>query len=253
MVSRYVANLEHLVSPSRLERYRPANRDDLETAVNYLWNVALSESLLQSLSSVEVGLRNAVHSSIGGREGSDYWFWGFLTGTELDHFNREWAKLTNAQRKLPTAGKVVAQQSFGFWHKVFEPKYGSDWEENKSALLWATFPHHPRVGVEPAQWLTRKKIQTRVKLFLDLRNRAMHHEPIFQGLARPDEMQPGLPTPMTPLEDIHTQMYEFLGWIHPDLVLSLQAIDRFIDVYNGGRADVESRLRAEIVRVYGTL
>lgn len=253
MVSTYVSNLETLVSSARLERYRPATREDFETAVNYLWNVALSESLLQSLSSVEVGLRNAVHSALSSRQGSEYWFWGFLTGAELDNFNKEWIKLVNAQKKLPSAGKVVAQQNFGFWHKVFEPKYENNWEENKSSLLWTVFPNHPRIGVVPAQWLTRKKIQTRIKLFLDLRNRVMHHEPIFQGLARPDEMQPGLPTPVVGLDDIHVQMYELLGWIHPDLVLSLKAVDRFADVYHGGKADVENKLRSEILRAYGAL
>jgi hypothetical protein len=36
-------------------------------------------------------------------------------------------------------------------------------------------------------------------------------------------------------------------------VSSLETIDRFTDVYDGGRADVEATLRAEIIRVYGML
>lgn len=93
MLATFVSDLERLVSPARLERYRPANRDDLETAVNYLWNVALSEALMQSLSAVEIGLRNAVHNMLTTQHGSEYRFWSFLSGQELENFNKEFAKL----------------------------------------------------------------------------------------------------------------------------------------------------------------
>src|SRR5680860_633030 len=72
--SDYVLELERLVSKPRLERYRPDNRDDLETAVHYLWNVALSEALPQALAALEIAMRNAIHSTFSQHLGTDYWF-----------------------------------------------------------------------------------------------------------------------------------------------------------------------------------
>lgn len=156
MVAPYVAHLESLVSQPRLERERPQNSDDLETAINYLWNVALSEALLQGLSAVEVGLRNSVHRGLTAELGTEYWFWPFLLPEEFDHFN--------------------------------------------------------------ADWLTRGKVESRVKLFVDLRNRVMHHAPIFLGIARPDEQQPGQPMPVVSLADAHQHMLDVLSWIDPQQV-----------------------------------
>ncbi len=78
MVAAFVSDLERLVSQPRFERYRPANRDDLETAVRYLWNVAISEALLQSLSALEVGMRNAVHRALTAHAGAESWFQSVL-------------------------------------------------------------------------------------------------------------------------------------------------------------------------------
>jgi hypothetical protein len=253
VVTQYVADLERLVSQARLDRYRPTNRDDLQTAINYLWNVALSEALLQSLSAVEIGLRNTMHTALTAREGSEYWFWGVLVGQELENFNKEWCKLATNQKRLPTAGKVIAHQSFGFWHKLFESKYDPLWSQDRSRLLKAAFPNHPHVGVLPADWLTRNKIQSYIKLFLDLRNRAMHHEPIFQGLARPDETQPGQPVRVESLVDAHAKMTEFLNWMDPQLSLSLRVVDRFDNVNMNGKAQIRWNLETEIIRLYGHL
>jgi hypothetical protein len=51
--------------------------------VNYLWNVALSEALLQGLSAVEVGLRNSVHNTMTAHVGTDYWFQAILRPNEM--------------------------------------------------------------------------------------------------------------------------------------------------------------------------
>jgi hypothetical protein len=74
VVADFVARFDHLVSSPRLEKYRPADRDDLQTLTSYLWNIALYEALLQSLAALEAGLRNAVHRSLTNHAGTEYWF-----------------------------------------------------------------------------------------------------------------------------------------------------------------------------------
>lgn len=253
MVADYVAKLESLVSRPRRERYRPQDRDDLQTAVNYLWNVALSEALLQGLSAVEVGLRNSIHRTLTTELGTEYWFWPFLHPDDIDHFNREWIKLRKSLQDRPSPGKVVAAQSFGFWHRIFESRYDSIWSANRGRLLWLVFPHHPRQGVPQSDWLTTRKVATHTKLFVDLRNRAMHHEPVFQGLARPDIRLAGKPMPVVQLVDAHRSMLAVLSWIDPLLLGALMIVDRFPDIHDHGKAQIEHDLRNEIVRLHGTL
>lgn len=253
MVAAYVAKMETLVSQPRLERYRPQDRDDLQTMVNYLWNVALSEALLQGLSAVEIGLRNSVHKTLTHELGTEYWFWPFLMPEDLEHFNRDWVKLRRSLQHRPTPGKVVANQTFGFWNRIFGPRYDDIWSANALALLWAVFPNHPRRGVPPADWLTTNKIASRVKLFVDLRNRVMHHEPIFQGIARPDEQRQGQPMPVVDLVDAHQRMREFLEWIDPQLAGALAIVDRFSDIHGHGRIQIENDLKSEIIRIHGHL
>ena len=253
MVADYTAHFESLVSSPRLERYRPPNRDDLETVVNYLWNVALSEALLQGLSAVEIGLRNSVHKTLTTELGTEYWFWPFLYPEDLDHFNREWIKLRKSVAGRPSPGKVVANQTFGFWNRVFQTRYDDFWSANALRLLWSVFPYHPRKGIPPADWLTRNKIANHTKLFVDLRNRVMHHEPIFQGIARPDELQRNKPMPIVSLAAAHNQMRTLLGWIDPQLLGTLDIVDRFPDIHSGGKIRIESDLRNEIIRIHGHL
>jgi hypothetical protein len=254
MVAEYVTNFERLVSKPRLDRYRPQNRDDLETIVNYLWNVALSEALLQGVSAVEVGFRNSIHRTLTAELGTAYWFWPYLHPEELDHFTRDWIKLRRALQDRPSPGKAVANQTFGFWQRIFHVRYDGFWSANRSRLLWDVFPYHPRSGTSPADWLTRNKVASHTKLFVDLRNRVMHHEPIFQGIARPDEQQSGQPMPMVSLIDAHRQMREFLGWIDPQLRGALDVVDRFSTIGTAaGKRQIETELKEEILRIHGHL
>ena len=46
----------------------------METAVNYLWNVALAESLFCSLNAVEVALRNGLHNALTQHFGTAVWY-----------------------------------------------------------------------------------------------------------------------------------------------------------------------------------
>jgi hypothetical protein len=63
-----------------LQRYQPTTGDALETAVNYLWNGALAESLFCSLNAIETALRAEV-STQDPRPLNCYWERSFLSGS----------------------------------------------------------------------------------------------------------------------------------------------------------------------------
>lgn len=240
LVSAYVSSLERLISKSRLDRYRPASGDALETAVAYLWNVALSESLLQGIASVEVALRNSIHNTFTNHVGTDQWFWAVLKQNDLKVVNERWLKLANRLQAPPPAGKVIADLTFGFWPYLFDHRYHTTWWNNGEALFKAVFPHLP-TGVPPHQKIGRSDVFERVSLFADLRNRAMHQEPILFGLSRPNL---GTPPPVVPVDVIHRQIVEMLQWIDPQLALTLSFVDRFTDVHQNEQGRIRVKLKA---------
>lgn len=246
MVAAYVASLEQNVSKPRLDRYRPSNRDDLETAVTYLWNIALSEALLQGLAAVEVGLRNTVHRTMTTYMGTEYWFQGVLHAAEMNEIHEKWHLLYKRhQQEPPTPGKIIAELTFGFWPPLFNKTYHELWWQNGTALFRAAFPHIP-TGLPPHQSIVLKDIYVRAEACQKLRNRVMHHEPIFGGLSR-------LNMPVLPLADAHQYFIDLLSWIDPSLALSLKAVDRFPAVLLNGKNEIQQRLQAEILATYGTL
>jgi hypothetical protein len=76
LVVQFLASLEPSLSPARLQRYQSAAGDPLETAVNYLWNMALCESLYYSVNMVEIALRNGLHRSLTQHFGIPHWYDG---------------------------------------------------------------------------------------------------------------------------------------------------------------------------------
>ena len=74
MVAQLLTELQPSISPARLQRYLSSTGDPLETAVNYLWNIALAEALYCSLNTVEIALRNGLHDTLTRHFGVPNWF-----------------------------------------------------------------------------------------------------------------------------------------------------------------------------------
>ena len=182
MVAPYVTHFERLVSQPRFDKYRPSDQDDLETLVTYLWNAALAEALFQGLSAMEVALRNVVHPTFTTHIGTEYWFQAVLLPEEMKFVNDVWMKLSKRHKRPPTPGKIIAELTFGFWPHLFDSRYHDLWWDNKTSLFRTTFPHIP-TNVPPHQSVVLKTIHQRVELCQKLRNRVMHHEPIFTGIS----------------------------------------------------------------------
>jgi hypothetical protein len=236
MVSAFVAGLALPVSSDRLESYRPPNGTDLELLVNYLWNMELTEAIFPCLHAAEISFRNAIHTAASARYGTDFWFdrRDVLMAGQSKSIARACSRLTGNQ-KPHTAGRIVAELSFGFWvsllNRPYERRVGTSpadrlyWHDraNRPALLLAAFPHLTN------RYRTRRAVEGRFRQIVELRNRVAHHEPIW---SRPD------------LKREHNLILGAIGWISPQMREAIALCDRFADIHEHGRARVEVKVRS---------
>lgn len=229
-----VASLEQMVSAPRLQRYRLAASSDLETAVLYCWNIHLGEAILPSIAILEVVLRNTVHDVLTRHAGTEWWFKSVLNSASFDSVLKLIGELTRRQGHPPTVGKVVSEITFGFWPKLFAHQYHGFWWDPPHRLLAQVLSHHPGVARD-----TRKKFEERLEYFAVLRNRAMHQEAVFEGVA-------ALNRPILPIDILHAQIVETIGWINPDAWKLIAELDRFNEVFStGGRERIETGLKTQ--------
>lgn len=238
MVTAFVAGLELPVSTTRLESYRPPAGTDLEMLVNYLWNLELNEALFPSLHAAEISFRNSIHAAVSAHYGTEFWFDqpDVFLASQLKGIQRARRKLTDA-KKQHTAGRIVAELTFGFWVSLFydpyerqmsgQPTNQLSWHDrnNRPALLLAAFPYLTR------RYRSRGQVEERYKQIRDLRNRAAHHEPIW---ARPY------------LKREHDLILNSIGWVSPEMRSAIAICNRFPDVHRNGRARVEAEVKGHL-------
>lgn len=224
MVQSYIAELERGVSHSRLAKYRPHGGSDLDMAVNYLWNIALSEALYPGLFALEVTLGSSIHHALTDREGSDMWFRMLLEPGQLGLYADTHMKLFNRlKRKDPTAGQIVAELPFGFWTTLLsQPYHQVLWAPEKTALVKTVFPNLPPT---PSNRHYGHQRYNELRL---LRNRVMHHEPVWYR---------------TNLYQQWEEMIDAIGWIRLGVRESALVLDHFDDTYRNGKARIEGELR----------
>jgi len=110
----YIGKLRLPISPERLESYRPAAGTDLDTVVNYFWNLCLCEALYPSLNAAEISLRNSIHTALSSHYQNDYWF-----DDENVVESRQYQQVLKARETLrhrekeETAGRIVAELTSG--------------------------------------------------------------------------------------------------------------------------------------------
>lgn len=223
----YIARLEIPLSSDRLDSYLTPGGTRLDQLTDYYWNIALSEALYPSLNAVEIALRNSIHAGLTRRFRSEEWFDDPRVLMQSQRNSIIAAEDWLGERGKPaTTGRVIAQLSFGFWVTLLNKPYEERiWEPDGFALLRTAFPHLPRK--QRKRWL----VQKRFFAINALRNRVMHHEPIW---ASPN------------LGRMHAEILEAIGWISSDLRESIAWMDRFPDVYGSGRARVEAGIRKQL-------
>jgi hypothetical protein len=228
VVASFVAELRRAVSAPRHDEYRPLGGSDLDMAVNYFWNVALSEALYPELAALEVCLRNGIHNALATAYASDLWFYepGLLEPRQLREFANARLNLFRAHGNQPSADRLVAELTFGFWITLLSRNYHRTvWNPNHAALLRSVFPHlsGPR--------FQRQHIHERFNKLRLLRNRVFHHEPIWDRAT---------------LRQNHADIHTAIGWISPSVLETVQLHDRFADVYANERARIETKLKSHL-------
>ena len=191
--------------------------------VNYYWNMALADALHCSLAVVEVLLRNTIHNTLSSFYSRPDWYDG--TGLLDERQIEEVAKARHHieyRKRTVTPARIVSTLTFGFWVTILSSTYNDRfWRPIGGMNLKTAFPHAPAKK-------RRNDIQAKYYSANDLRNRAFHHEPLFDQRS---------------LLDDYRRTYEGIEWIDPTMFAKTQLVDRFPDVHANGRAAIEAKLR----------
>jgi hypothetical protein len=164
------ADLEQALSLERFARYVAwAGGDRVRALDLYTLNTRLSEALYVPLQTLELALRNRIHTVMAAAHG-ERWFErdGLLqTLHQREQVVEVIADLIQGG-KDPNSGRVVAGLTFSFWTAMVSPAYEELWRSTLHAI--ARKPDDKR--------LARKQLSRPLTPIRVLRNRIAHHEGI---------------------------------------------------------------------------
>jgi hypothetical protein len=227
VAAQFLAALQPSISTARLQRYQPPTGTDFETAVNYIWNVELAEALYCALNAVEVALRNALHHTLTQHFGVPTWYdqRGLLEPNQVVAVRAAKTRIVSYGNPV-TPDRVVSELTFGFWVVILSRPYGARlWQGQDAAPLKNAFMRIPKNKRQ------RQIIHQQYNEIRELRNRVFHHEPLFDDRF---------------LGQRHREIYRGLRWLNPRMVDCVELYDRFPDVFNHGRARIETTLRTHL-------
>ncbi len=171
------------LSPERWNKYLTACDGDTAKALAlYEWNIEFSQAVMHDIAHIEVAIRNVYDQALSIRwQGSEHWLFDQASPVNaqllrrrrsrtVDSNERNRASITEAVRRVhspqPAPGQAIAELSFGFWRHL------SDAAHEKTLwipyLSWAFSPK-----------ADRKQLERTLGLVNRVRNRASHHEPLF--------------------------------------------------------------------------
>ena len=173
-------------------------------------NTQLSECLYTPLQTLEVVLRNRIHSVLM-EAGGERWFCdGFgllLVAHQSEQAAKAMEELAKAGKPV-TAGGVVASLTLSFWTTMFNKDYETLWQQTLHRIADPTAP----------KGLKRKSFSGPLARIRVLRNRIAHHEPILGW----------------DLYKRHSEMLELIEWLSPPAAKWCRENDRFPEVYPEG-------------------
>lgn len=220
-------DFETAFSSARVGRYKSKfSGNEAHAMKAYQHNLLITESLTPLFSTVEIALRNAMHSQLTVSLGRADW-WGTWRGIQVyrgqvDRIEAAGAKLRR-RREPATPDKIVAELTFGFWATLLNAEF--------QHALWAplrkAFPHCPKADRQ------RKTISSLVNTLRDVRNRAFHHEPVLW---------------LTPAVDtVYADGLKLLSWIHGPVESWLTGLCRVHAVWAAWKRE-EAIFTAQAVR-----
>ena len=221
------SELENHISAPRLSRYLTATAGNKRQAIKaYKLNLKLAQSFHPLLGLLEVILRNHINQQLSAYFHDNDWIInqkrGFMSDRSLRGTNLFLRKsVEKAEQRLArnsvavTSGKIIAEQTFGFWTSLFETHHYR-LIGGRSIRVFAHLP--PGVG--------RKRIFKDLEKVREFRNRINHNEPIcfdFNTLN------------FDKAEEVRVVIGELLTWIDPQIPGFYKSLDNTLKVISKGR------------------
>lgn len=219
--------LEYYASEARLNRFLKASKNSkIKAQKLYHANLKVSQSFYPILNLFEVFFRNSCYYQISSHFTNPNWIIteknGFMSDPSLSKSKFYLKKcILNAENGIKrkhgtlTSGKVLAEQSFGFWTSFFEPHH----YKLIGGVVIHCFPNKPKT-------VNRSILSQKLDRVREFRNRVYHNEPIcFNG----NEID------FTSATLIKVEIYELLDWIDKELsdyVKTFDTIDNCISSAN---------------------
>lgn len=219
--------LEYYLSQPRLNRFLVASGNSKTKAQKlYRANLRIAQSFYPILNLFEIFLRNICNYQVSSHFANPNWIIAEKNGF-MNHNSLTASKfflknsIINSEKSIKrkggliTAGKVVAEQSFGFWTSLFDTHH----YRLIGGVVIHCFKHKP-TGVN------RSILNQKLNRIREFRNRIYHNEPIcFQGNLMD----------FTYAENIKNEIYELLSWIDPELANYVEYFDAIESKINIGK------------------
>ncbi len=197
---------EIFVSKPRLARYLISCSNSQGRAMKlYAANIRVAQAFYPVLNLFEIFLRNGINEKLSNYFADQAWIInqkeGFMNDSSLGP--KYWLKsqVVKAEINLKgkfAAGNLIAEQTFGFWTSLFEPRH----YKLIAGVNIKCFPHKPSS-------VNRNSIAVSLKDIREFRNRIYHNEAIcFIGTT----------IDFTQAMKIKKELYDLLVWMDADLM-----------------------------------
>jgi len=201
--------LEYFLSQPRLERFLRSTGNSKSKAQRlYRINLRVSQAFYPILNLFEIFLRNSINNQVASYFANPNWILnektGFMNDSSLKpsrfYLKNSVQKAENTilrKRGTVSSGKVIAEQSLGFWTSLFEPHH--------YRLIGGVVIHC--FSNKPSN-VNRNVISQKLNRIREFRNRIYHNEPICFNGNNIDFIS---------AENIRDEIFDVLIWIDPEL------------------------------------
>ena len=206
--------VEEWLSHPRFARYLRECEGDRHRALDtYEWNIQLGHAILREAGHFEIALRNAYDRAVSSRwNGPTHWLldadsplqrplWRMVRGKKLDANTLNRKSIADAVRKrggtTATPDAVVAELTFGFWEHLADTAH--------EQTMWIPYLYYAW-----PKGTSRRQIDRATHSISTLRNRAAHHEPLFDA------------TGSHTVSSVHETLIRLLSMLNPHLAMYVQ-------------------------------
>lgn len=193
----------------------------IELHGTYIWSVKVAAAIQPLLSTLEVALRNSIHTC-GTQFIAPNWYEVLSTRVRTqfnqpkrDRANIQWhhSQVTDTKRKLKTPPNgltkhdlLVAKMDFGFWDNLLRECFSVNGD---TKALWpqctsSVFPNLP-------SGYTNATVQSEISKLRDLRNDIAHNSPVWKVRSVIDEQ-----SAILYLNQQIDKIIEVIGWLSTD-------------------------------------